>query len=501
MQTKTSLQRALLTGPGRVLAQWGYEAVVQVAAEALSRLDRAESVYVTGSYARGGAGFEPGFSDLDLFVITEPLDVAGELALRRRLLDLYGTFRQVAPVVGSIDYLPLPDLTPFRRHGHAWTLDLEKRVRRLRGPPRLQESFERAPWERSVLRLAEAMRRWAKASPALLACGPSPSLAAWRASKRLLVDCAAAYLDADRGLPAGVLLSLVRATGVELPPVVTGDLPIVHAEYPEGSARILGRSGSPRAARRPLMSSPSAHRPTIVQMLAASLEVLDRFAARVGSDWTSRRAETRGHFPGTADTAVRALAEDAIRRGFSACYVAARDAAAVDHLLLVVGREDVRPTAIVHSASEWARTNLALPTSFSWAARPVVLTATLWKLAFLLDPGPLPFDSLAHAGAHLAGDRLPEPLAPSPEIEHVVVRSRMAQLLQRPRSRAFRASTAGRARRELLREVRYIGRPLLDRARFGAVSFETSRKLDATDTELIGELHGLIDQIHAELDA
>jgi hypothetical protein len=121
----------------------------------------------------------------------------------------------------------------------------------------------------------------------------------------------------------------------------------------------------------------------------------------------------------------------------------------------------------------------------------VVVTESILRAAYVFDPPPFVFDSLAHPSATLGGCAVRARLCPPPALEHAVLTAHQVQLFWRPR----RAGRGEQRMPQLEREVRFLAPELRHRECAGSVTFRSgeggSPEPEAT----------LIARFHDELDA
>ncbi|MDJ0866718.1 MAG: hypothetical protein QNK03_11465 [Myxococcota bacterium] len=404
--------RGLAAPPLPALARRGYRATARLLAHRLRRIPGADTVFLSGSAARP-AGVRPGSSDLDLVVLCRLADAQDELTLLRRLDRLQTRAQALTRLVDHLAYLEVEDLALLRRYGSSSYLRVARRWERLEGAHQLGADPPRP--DRALQQLSRLLFRWALTAPELLARAEGAGFGELQRAQRLLVDVVAARDDLDRHAPFEELLE-----------------------------------------RAPIPAEDRARQP-VLALLQATLELLDRMAARETSDWCDRFV-TSGHPQRAAlpDDAA-AVARRWLSVGFETIVWTGLGPGNRDRVLLALApAADVRDA--IEMAQRAASTTPRLSGEFSRVLpRPVPLTASLWRAVALLPP--VPFLGAALAGEEPCFEGLPPaaPPAPGPDLRRTLVDAQVAEAIGRlrlrrigrPRAVAFRASQDEQFRRNV----------------------------------------------------
>jgi predicted nucleotidyltransferase len=213
--TRVAMQQASRVPWAKAGLQVTYQRVAAAAAQVLVRLDGVRAVYLAGSVTTPER-IEPGWSDIDLVLITDLPNVDAELAFRRRLRPAFRALSTSIPALAGLDYIDVRDLEMLRVSPNAWSLGFDHRWTHLAGtavhmpatplPPRRQ---------RQLLGMRRALRRWCKATPQILTLPDGPRRA--RLARRLRSDVVAYVVDARRHAPWPELHGRAASLGLALP--------------------------------------------------------------------------------------------------------------------------------------------------------------------------------------------------------------------------------------------------------------------------------------------
>lgn len=461
IDAKTLAQHVLSTRAGRPLGTLAYEAIAQIAGQLFAGVDGVRSVYLTGSFAFRRPGFRPGFSDVDVMLVMNALDLDDELRARTAIDWRIRALRTTTRIVQTVDVVNATDVPFLEHHGDAWSLDLPTRWRRLAGPPLTFASPSRTDSELRALQLTAAIRRWFKASPVLLGSPDEVvSASTLRVAERLAIDCATAVLGARFEVFEDVRAALVK-------------------DYP----RLAQLAGAGDLAARATAFARKEH------AMRLSLVVLDYAAWSLTAGWAPATPLVRGIHSAPVDAAVRRVSEHVLDCGFESVVACARDAASSDNVLVCAAPRTMSCDDILVGAREvYARAPSLRASGYRWAPAPVFVTHSMLHAAFFFDPPPFAFDSLRHRGALVMGVP-PALLTPPAEIRSAALRSQLAKQLVRPRSRRFHEASPSEMLRRLEVDTRWIVAALNEQRGHDAILFGVSRKGEApTERELLGEL-------------
>ncbi|HMJ12436.1 MAG TPA: hypothetical protein VK524_13520 [Polyangiaceae bacterium] len=421
--------RLLGTDPraARVLRA-GYRALALGAAHALTRHSEVDGVYATGSVTRADK-IHPGYSDIDLVVLTRIPTASVEADLRERLRRDLGAASALTGVFKHIDYIEVEDLPYLRRLGDAWSLDLDATWQFLAGANRLGERVTVPPAKRRLEQLMSALRRWQGSSSMLADTENGRGVASnLIGARRTLVDALSAWLDRPRLEPLPELLQAIGARSFNC------DALRLFARDPERAA----------------ICDPN----TVTDLVVASLEVLEQFASEVTRNWSDewlplfeRSSPPAAREDSQTDNFLRA----ARRKGFaSACVATSRYGQAMQVVLAEGGgpRDAVLALQSLLAALRETRKG--------WD-RPLLLTAPLWRAAALLPRVPVTGDELAACRHPSWARAVNPPRRPSSADWDDVLVGRCVQMLWVPRGRTLRARTPRHAAlRKMAYEVRVI---------------------------------------------
>lgn len=386
----TRIVRELAARPlGRWAGQRAYRAVARTAAATLVRLPGVRSVYLAGSATRPSR-VDPGYSDLDLVLVTELPALEDELRLRAALRRWLRVAHALVPALHQLDYLETRDLPLLRRYPNGWSMSFDERWEPLAG---VDERLPSAPplpaRQRRLELLRRALRRWTKATVVLrdLERPDAP-----RNARRLYADVAAATLDEDRLAPLETLAA--------------------------------------RAGHGVDLHDPQA-------LLGAALELLEQLAAELAPTGDARLA-----IAGAPPDPPRldGLMSAAARAGLGPVAVASRDPRSTDRVVFVRA-----PGLAAHDAVARMRRVAAGRAPGGWVDHPVLLTDPLWRAGWLLDVPPFAAASLARAGE--------PPPAPSDADLRAMLPVLLVERVLRARGRGFRMRSLARGPRATWREI------------------------------------------------
>lgn len=365
---------------GRRALQQLYVSAADASARALGRVEGVRAVYLTGSVATP-ASVEPGWSDIDLVLITDLPDLASELAFRARLQPAFTALSTAVPAIAGLDYVDVRDLPTLVAAPNVWSMDFARRWRLLDGEQALPPPAPLPPRYRQLVGLHRALRRWCKAAPMVLTLDHAARRQ--RIARRLRADVVAYVVGASRHATWDALRTKAQALGLSLP-----------AE-----------------------SSPAACLVSALRALEHSVSELDDEQGGTHVAW-----QVSGELPPPSPREgrfVRLAAEVGVPR------LAARDPCSIRRLCICrIDRPDAERS--VDAAAGLMR-SLGTPLP---PLGPALLTPTLERVAWLLDASPVAAASLA-----LAGDPVP---APSRVDLDLVWRGRVVEHFTRGRGRAFR---------------------------------------------------------------
>jgi predicted nucleotidyltransferase len=212
---RTAMRSASRVDAARAALQTTYLRVADAAAQAFVRLEGVTGVYLSGSVTTPSS-IEPGWSDIDLVLITDLPDTEAELAFRRRLRPAFRALSSTIPALAGLDYVDVRDLDLLRTSPNAWSLGFDHRWKHLAGDVLHDASTALPPLrQRQLIGLRRALRRWCKAAPQIMTADDPARRA--RLARRLRADVVAYVVDASRHAPWSVLHDRASSRGIVLP--------------------------------------------------------------------------------------------------------------------------------------------------------------------------------------------------------------------------------------------------------------------------------------------
>lgn len=468
MSAAIELARRFLRTPlGHGAGRIGYGVALEIAGHVLHSLEPRATIFVTGSFAREDPSFAPGFSDLDLALVTPSMHIDEELAFRRAARRRLAVLRATTGVVRTLDYLESRDLPLVRLHGDAWSFDLSTRWRRVRGELQLAPDPTRSARERKLLATAKLLRRWVKAAPWLH--GTSPSVSAARVAHRLLVDALRVATDSARG---------------------------VSEEELEGRARRHGLVGSRRIWPDPSDAGIDAS-------LSATAQLLDHALSEVTRDFVSADGKPRGRVRDHDDASLQQAARAARTLGFEAVLVVPRDVYCLDRIFLAVAPDAWDSRTTVERARSLVRESPRLDSAgCGWAPRPVTLSRAMARGLHLLDRGGIVVDGLLHTSSIIHGSVGALRGMPDEWSRGVLHRAELARALVSLRSRALHLADPSVADRRAAVECEAVLGPQLARGPSGVVSFDAdARPTVRSERETLAGMRSVVTAVRTALEA
>lgn len=415
----SAVRRVLRTSLGRAVGRRMYATGAALAARAFGDLDGVVSVYAGGSFRRLET-LSPGYSDVDLLLLTRPFDsVEAHLAFREALDRRMRRVHLAFPALQTLDYLDLTMLPIVRAHGNDFGRSIDARFVRLHGERRLDPAIHATARE-PVLDLALALRRWCKACVFILRGEAHlEPFERRRLARKLLTDVVCAYTGLDRLEPFDAIVRATRALSV--PPRQREVIDALDDVESLGTDAFVAIT------------------------LAAALVVLEMLADAQTEDFVGSAVDgdTVAHDPDDV-----ALAERARAAGASDAFVLTNLARSRTRQAFVLFGDDADASTVVARARRFvARTEgdraHGLHTSF--------LTPPLVRAASLLDP--LPFAGAAFA--RRARDTTSASVKTSPpHVTHMLVEAMLVRGLWRlPSLRFHERASCDLARGHVEREL------------------------------------------------